>query len=219
MPRGMRAIAINAAAVMLLATVGQAAAESPARLTVRVYNTSGIPTSELLAARHAAELILRDTGVDVVFRHCGSPVLPNAAIDPCEQSLQPSEVVVRVIDAPAFNATLHPEAYGVTYIIRDIDRGWLATVFSDRINEAAARVGVEPGELLGRVLAHEVGHLLLGNGYHGVSGLMRAEWTDAILSRKDDEWRFSMIEAERLHQVLASITRDTAAIEPPAIHF
>ena len=215
----MRAFAINSVAMMLVAMVAQAAAESPATLTVRVYNTSGLPTSELLAARHAAELILRDTGVEVVFRHCGSPVLPNAAIDKCEESLQPSEVVVRVIDAPAFNPTLHPEAYGVTYIIRDIDRGWLATVFSDRINEAATRAGVEPGTLLGRVMAHEVGHLLLGNGYHGVSGLMRADWTDWMLGRKDDEWRFSLIEAARLHQVLAAITRRTAVIESPAIRF
>ena len=45
-------------------------------LTIRLYNTSGIPSAELLAARRAADSILRDTGLDVIFRHCGRPVSP-----------------------------------------------------------------------------------------------------------------------------------------------
>ena len=42
-------------------------------------------------------------------------------------------MVVRIIDAPAFNATLHHDAYGLPYVVPDTNRGWLATVFSDRI--------------------------------------------------------------------------------------
>ena len=129
------------------------------------------------------------------------PSLPDAAADACDESLRPSEVVVRVINAPAFNATLHPDAYGVTYVVRETNRGWLATVFSDRIDQAAERVGVEPGTLLGLVMAHEVGHLLLGSGYHGEAGLMRADWPDALLTRTA-EWKFSMVEAARMHRVL-----------------
>ena len=84
-----------------------------------------------------------------MFRHCGPAVVPDRAADACHESLTPSEVVVRVINAPAFNATLHPDAYGVTYVVRETNRGWLATVFSDRIGRAADAVGVEPGTLLG----------------------------------------------------------------------
>jgi hypothetical protein len=107
---------------------------------------------------------------------------------------------VRVIDAPAFNPNLHPEAYGVAYIVKDTDRGWLATVFSDRIGGAAARVGLDAGTLLGLVMAHEVAHLLLGIGYHGETGVMRADWSDALLSHTAERWRFSMLEAARLRQ-------------------
>jgi hypothetical protein len=170
-------------------------AGSPVALTVRLYNTAGIPTSELLAARAAAESILRDISPDVVFRHCG----------PCADSLKPSEVVVRIINAPAFNASLHADAYGVTYVVRETNRGWLATVFPDRIGPAAARAGVERGTLLGLVMAHEVGHLLLGSRYHGDTGLMVAEWPDALLARKGEQWRFSMFEAAAMRRVLQSI--------------
>ncbi len=195
----MRAVATWMAALAMITLGNDVAAESPVTLTVRLYNTSGVPADELAAARGAADAILRDTGLQVRFRECARTT------DPCAETLNRSEVVVRIIDAPQFNATLHPEAYGVTYIVKETNRGWLATVFSDRIDSAAARVGVDAGTLLGRVMAHEIGHLLLGIDYHGAVGVMRAEWPDAVLNRGRDDWRFSMLEAERMHRVLASL--------------
>jgi hypothetical protein len=145
--------------------------------------------------------------MDVTFRLCGRADPLSGVIDPCDDTLKSFEVVVRVIDAPLVSTTLHPEAYGLTYVVEDTNRGWLATVFSDRIANAASRVGVESGTLLGRVLSHEVGHLLLGNGYHGEAGVMRAEWPDELLHRRNaEEWRFSMIEAAAIQRVLASAT-------------
>ena len=192
----MRATALSAVIAGLTAMMlsGGVKAESPVALTVRLYNTAGIPTPELVAARAAAESILRDISPDVVFRHCG----------PCDEPLKPAEVVVRVINAPKFNTALHPDAYGVTYVVRESNRGWLATVFPDRIDQAASRVGMDRGTLLGLVMAHEVGHLLLGTGYHGDTGLMVAEWPDALLARKG-EWHFSRFEAAAMRRVLASI--------------
>jgi hypothetical protein len=186
-----------------MSTIGvRVAVASSASLTVRLYNSSRIPADELGAARDVADAILRDTGIDVVFRPCG----PSAGgTDSCDEPLKRSEVVVRIIDAPTFNATLHPDAYGVTYIVKDINRGWLATVFSDRIGAAAERVGVEPGTLLGRVMAHEIGHLLLGIDYHGPVGVMRAEWTDDLLNSGRDDWRFSMAEAKRMQRLVSSL--------------
>jgi hypothetical protein len=200
----MRAIALHALIAGLVAVMLPAGtrAESPVGLTVRLYNTSGIPAPELLAARRTAESILRDISPDVVFRHCG----------PCDESLKPTEVVVRVLNAPVFNTTLHPDAYGVTYVVKETNRGWLATVFSDRIGAAASRIGVDRGALLGLVMAHEVGHLLLGTGYHGDTGVMVAEWPDALVARQGDAWRFSMFEAAAMRRVLASIAGLTKTI-------
>ena len=202
----MRAFATFAVMAVLMAltlSVGVRAESSSPALTVRLYNTSGIPALELVAARRAAESILRDTGLDVVFRYCGRRVSPEAAVDTCDDRLKPSEVVVRVINAPSFSTNLHPEAYGVAYVVHETSRGWLATVFSDRIDQAATRVGVEPGVLLGRVMAHEIGHLLLGPGYHGDAGVMRAEWPDALLTHAGEEWRFSTREAGRMQHLVA----------------
>lgn len=199
----MRVTAACALMATLLMTAGsRASAESPITLTVRLYNTSGIPSDQLAAARDAAETILRDTGINVTFRLCGRRA---GGTDSCDEPLKRAEVVVRIIEAPAFNATLHPDAYGVTYIVKETNRGWLATVFSDRIRAAAERVGVDAGIVLGRVMAHEVGHLLLGIDYHGANGVMRAEWSDETLNHGAEDWRFSMVEAEQMQRVVASL--------------
>ena len=209
MIRFRRLKAVGRSALVLLATTGiltfPAEAATPAALTIRLYNSSGVTREDMESARRAAEAILADTGLQVAFRHCGrSPV--TSTVDTCTESLQRFEIVVRIINAPAFSATLHPDAYGMAYVVPETNRGWLATVFSDRINTAAARLRVKPGILLGLVAVHEIGHLLLGVAYHGEDGVMRADLPDSLLSRDGQEWRFSTNEAERLHRALESIT-------------
>jgi len=198
----MRATGAVLALLLATGTAPSAAEASSTTLVVRLYNTAAVSAENMHAAREAARSILDDTGLRVDFRSCGLTSSPSVAADACDEPLRASEVVVRIIAAPAFNTALHPEAYGVTYVVRETNRGWLATVFSNRIGTAAARTGVDPGVLLGRVIAHEVGHLLLGCGYHGGTGVMRAEWTDAELMRANPEWRFSRGEAARMNLVI-----------------
>lgn len=202
----MQATATFAVTAWLMAVMlsAGAQAESPVPLTVRLYNTAGVPDTTLVAARRAVESILGDVSPVVAFRYCGPRVSLEHLVDRCDESLKPSEVVVRFINAPAFNTTLQPNAFGVTYVVKETNRGWLATVFPDRIDQAASRVGMDRGTLLGLVIAHEVGHLLLGTGYHGATGLMVADWPDALLTRTGDAWRFSAFEAAAMRQVLAS---------------
>jgi len=201
------------ALVTATTTAMRAGGVSHVNLTVRLYNTAGIPVPELISARDTATSILGDGGLDMVVRHCGRAGSTAAPPDSCSETLRPTEVVVRVIDAPAFNAALNPDAFGLTYVVQETDRGWLATVFADRIERAAARAGVATGTLLGRVMAHELGHLLLGSGYHGPAGLMRAEWPDATLPRSGADWRFSISEAARMHQALNSMSQQPSATE------
>jgi hypothetical protein len=78
----------------------------------------------------------------------------------------------------------------------------MATVFHDQIQAVARRTGVARSELLGRALAHEVGHLLLGVRGHSRSGIMRAVWTDDELTRdRPDDWVFAPVDSQRLQQV------------------
>ncbi len=194
--------------VVLLAVVTAAllgtsvGAKSPGVLTVRLYNSAGAPVHDLLAARRVAEPILRDAGLRVEFRQCGSLRLPGQPVDPCSEPLGSFEVVVRVIDAPHFDLTIGPDVFGVAYVVHRTNRGWLATLYADRIAQAATRVGMDHGTLFGRVMAHEVGHLLLGTREHADTGLMRAEWSDDLLHERDAAWQFSTLERVTMQRAM-----------------
>jgi hypothetical protein len=51
----------------------------------------------------------------------------------------------------------------------------VATVLYTRIEARAREAGVDVGTVLGHVVAHELGHLLLRRGAHSAAGLMRAD--------------------------------------------
>ena len=51
--------------------------------------------------------------------------------------------------------------------------------------------------LLGRAIAHELGHLLLGTPQHGRFGVMRAIWSSQMVrNSRPAEWRFSVARGE-----------------------
>ena len=69
--------------------------------------------------------------------------------------------------------------------------GVLATIYIDRVNWMAEQAGVDARALLGRAIAHELGHLLMATGVHGSHGLMRPVWSQSEIRRRQiDDWIF-----------------------------
>src|SRR6185503_14952467 len=59
----------------------------------------------------------------------------------------------------------------------------IAKVYPDRVASLARGAGADPADLLARAIAHEIGHLLMGNSRHSARGLMRAVWSREELRR------------------------------------
>ena len=59
---------------------------------------------------------------------------------------------------------------------------------------------MDEGELLGRAIAHEIGHMLIGTPAHARVGLMRAVWVDAAscAAVRPLDWMFSGREGAEL---------------------
>ena len=170
-------------------------------LVVRIYDAYDVPKDHLAKARTTVEAIMKKgAGVAVTWPLC-----------PCLSPVSSGELVVRIAAASPASA---PASLGFSLV--DVGRrtGTLATVFADRVQAMAATAGIDPGELLGRVIAHEIAHLLIGTHDHSPSGLMRGAWRASELAQqRPSDWL--LLRSEGL-QIRRAIERRSSGA-PPAL--
>jgi hypothetical protein len=172
-------------------------------LLVRTYDGGGVAAADLDTGRRVAGAILENAGVGVAWLVC--PPAPGAWLPnpPCAAAPRANEVLVRLASvgrAPAIGE----HVLGNAYIDAGKGAGSLATLYVDRIDAIAARAGLAVGTVLGRAMAHEIGHLLLGHSRHRDRGLMRAYWSDTVLqSRLAGDWMFLREDARAMVRNLA----------------
>jgi hypothetical protein len=165
------------------------------QVVVRAYNRSGVAPRELATALETARAILGGAAIDVVWRECGA----------CDEVLGPHELIVRILAAPA---QAEPGSLGYSLLDLQQRRGTLATIFADRVESMAAAAHFDPGVLLGRTIAHEVTHLLMGTTEHSPHGLMRARWDLRELERDlQRDWMLSRDEGKRMRRGLVARAR------------
>jgi len=157
-------------------------------VVVRVYDLNGVMAGTNRQALDQARKALDAASIDVIWRMC--PASPS-----CNAPLAPGELTIRIVRAPV------PPHYSGTLPLGDamIDAltgaGVLATVYVDRIEWLAHETGTDSRALVGRAIAHELGHLLLATTTHGPVGLMRAYWSQEEVRRgQPRDWSFAPTE-------------------------
>jgi len=136
--------------------------ENPgARITLCAFDFAGLPAGVLMESLKHTQAILADAGVDILPVICtqkGAPTL-------CREQAGPRNVILRIIrrSPPGVDLNAVASATG-PYITVDYSRlESLGDTFRDRI--------------LGCVVAHELGHVMLGPDSHSPYGIMAARWT------------------------------------------
>lgn len=145
--------------------------ENP-QLSVFVIENSGLSSRLLLEAERSAARVFRMAGVDVNWLTCARN--PEAASDAqCSIGIQTEDLVIRIVPRAR---TLTPEVFGVSFLDGQ-GGGSYADVFLTPIEQVVAQNHQLPlAAILGDVIAHELGHLLLGNHAHSLQGIMQAHW-------------------------------------------
>lgn len=146
-------------------TIG-AAQEEHALLRVATVNHAGVPDDVWQRAQATASRIYEAAGIKVIW--IGSTVAPDAPA-------RPSDVTIIVSAAPL--ASRLPSSKDVLgYAVDAARRGRMAYAFYERIQQLAQKTSTDVGVVLGHVMAHETGHLLLAKQAHSLVGLMRGRW-------------------------------------------
>ena len=172
-----------AASFLLIATDLSGAVTVWTEMVVRVYDAAGLSKPLRTRAMTAARDALITASVDVVWIDCAE----NHA---CQAPPQPRELIVRLVNGRAPGGG-KPVPLGHALVEAGEHTGVLATVYVDRVRRVAATTGTDEAVLLGRAIAHELGHLLAGSNAHARTGLMRAKWTvSEILRDRREDWIF-----------------------------
>jgi hypothetical protein len=174
--------------LFLLFGVPRLATAQPAasRVTVRVYDTTGLTPELHAAALAVAGETLASASADVAWKPCDARTPGQHCDGP-----PGGDLLVRIVRSTA-------EQRGKQLPLGDafVDTGSgaavLATIYVDRVARVAHAAGMHTATLLGYAVAHELGHLLLASSTHSSKGLMRAMWReDELRSPHAADWRFT----------------------------
>jgi hypothetical protein len=198
--------------VVLFAVSTESAAQTtdtrrPA-LVVRTFDRYGVSPTDLRAAEEDATVILNAAGVEVSWVNCWEVDKEPAAAAPlCRLPLGRNEVILRIqsVNSRAARTPLVPMGYSLVRCGNGAPN--LSTVYADEVASVASRAGVDARALLGRAIAHEIGHLLLDTDRHAKAGLMRAVWSQSELRRNHvADWSFHEEEARMMRAAISSRT-------------
>jgi hypothetical protein len=169
-------------------------------VTIRVYDIYGLSPETRREALALTAKVLAQAGVQAVIVDCSG----GASATPCRTSVAEGEVILRIHRHPKDGAHVLGEA-----IVRgDAGPNTVATVYAAAVAERSRRTGIRLATIVGRVSAHEIGHLLLGARTHASHGLMHHSLQLQRLDR--DDVGFTAEDAAAMRARLAR--RDAAAV-------
>jgi len=148
-----------------------ASQDGPPAITVLVANYSQASPAILAAAEREAGRILGQAGLRASWLECSVVPSTVSTQDPCQGAPEANGIRLRILAAPVqdkfqdsvFGFAVHPV---------------LASVYYEFALRRARRddADFELPIILGSVMAHELGHLLLGSNSHFDRGIMLARW-------------------------------------------
>jgi hypothetical protein len=159
-------------------------------VTVRVYDSAGVSMTILEGGLSEAGRLLATALVDVQWLQCGS--LSRTSL--CRRSVGEGELLLRLVSGGP--SCTDPTAKLGNAVIMPARGGVLATAYPDCVAAWARATRVDGTVLLGRVVAHELGHLMLHTTGHPRHGLMRPRWTLFEVRRnRAVDWSFTAADA------------------------
>jgi hypothetical protein len=151
----------------------------PLTITLYLHNYARVPSAVLTRAEDEATRIYHALGVDLVWVD-----LSARSTYPPPEMMSTLDITINVVsDVMAERKRAAGDVMGAAPGTPE-QRGRLAYVFYRRVALLAHGAGNDAeSKILGHVVAHEMGHLLLPANSHSPSGVMRADWDSQQLHR------------------------------------
>ena len=172
-------------AIVCLVLIASASAQiaDGKELSVTVFNDAGVPSRVVDEAEKITARIYLDIGIRLIWKDRNAPISGG------------KQLFIR-IGPHALN--LPGDDFGIAFVGTD-GRGVQGDVFYSGIASLSRDSSLGPAEVMGHVMAHELGHLLLGLNSHSRLGIMQAHWSQAQLRKMSMGFlRFEKNQAEAI---------------------
>lgn len=197
---------------LLIACADESQGDENTTISVRIYNYAKLDRGSLSEAQRRAAALLKHAGFKVNWTLC--PVS-----DDCRQPIGTGDIVLNLLPDNAARRLLQssetlgmavpggPTRLGTAYVfVKKTDDLALTGRFSVRYEIARSVV-------VAHVIAHEIGHLLLGPGAHSTDSIMSWPWTTPVIKRIAEMNLFFRAEEARLMRARVRALR--AAVHKP----
>jgi len=127
------------------------------KLTIIIYHADAVPPAKLLRAEAVAGAIFQQAGIETTWR----------TATPKDLSPRPNEIPLHLL--PMHPENLAHETSGYAILMGDASYAgvsWFA------VRASAAAMEADESVVLGAVMAHELGHILLRTRSHATNGVM-----------------------------------------------
>jgi hypothetical protein len=170
-------------------------------LMVAVYDDVQLRPDVLSQAQEEATRIFLKAGVTALWIPCK----PQAGPIPdsrCQNPAAPRQLALRIVPR-AWKGS--DSIFGVAFL-SEKGTGAYGDVFYDSVEKLHQDWNVSLPRVLGHVMAHELGHLVLGSNAHSRNGIMRPSWhRDELRLVNMGNLLFSF---EQAHSIREGLSRD-----------
>ena len=150
-------------------------------LSILVFDYAGLSDGSMRKAESLTDLLLSRGGIATRWFYCRGHQTGGRP-DICDAISETGTVIIRVLPLHTGKANPLGDALGSANVTHRF-----ASVYAAEIRKYADQNGLSEGTLTAYAMAHEIGHLLLGES-HAPSGLMRAAWGKNEFRQMAQRW-------------------------------
>jgi hypothetical protein len=191
-----------------------AASATPPRpeVTINLYNDARVSESILSQAEQEAARIFQNAGVEIAWIACKPSKTRPTTAAACLSPLGLTHLALRIVP---WSSHLGDSIFGSAFLTKDGD-GVYCDVFYPSVEILHRDSDASLSRVLGHVMAHEIGHLLLGTNAHSAMGIMRPHWQGEELRRIGmGTLPFTMQQVRHMQARLVSISATLAVSDEP----
>jgi hypothetical protein len=157
---------------MLVAKPGE-----KSKVTICVYDLSGLKAGTLAQAEKEADWIFRQAGVETEWRDLPTSEAEAFGKTNVLEHLGPTGFVLKILPkSMTEHLQIRDAALGYSIPCPEDGSACIANILYHRVQDLAQGENVSLSQTLGLAIVHEIGHLLLRSNAHSAAGVMQPRW-------------------------------------------